>query len=245
MPKSKKADSSGGHDSKPTSRDIAVAVAKGMLGAVPYVGSVAAEMVSLFVTTPLDKRRSRWIESLAASLDGLRRGEGVDWESLATNESFISTVFHATQVAMRSHQEEKLHALRNAVLSAARPGAPDDDLQLMFLGLVDSFTPWHLRLAKYLDDPALWCKRHEVSYGNLMAGAVSSVLELAFPELKGRRDFYDQLAKDLFANGLTNTEGLHTMVTADAMVAPRTTEMGKSFLRFITGPPDAESAPRA
>ncbi len=225
-----------GSNAKPTAGDVAIAVTKGMLGAVPYVGSIAAEMVSLFVTTPLDKRRSEWIMSLASSLDGLRRGEGIDWEALAGNESFISTVFHATQVAVRTHQKEKLEALRNAVLNAARPGAPDDDLQLMFLDFVDTFTPWHLRMTKYLDDPASWCKQYGVNYGQFMAGGISSVLELAFPELKGRRDFYDQLARDLHTRGLISTEGLHTTMTADGMVASRTTEMGKRFLRFVSEP---------
>jgi len=245
MPRPKKAGRSGGPDSRPTSGDIALAVAKGMLGAVPYFGSVAAEMVSLFVTTPLDKRRGKWVESLAVGSDGLRRGEGVDWESLASNESFISTVFHATQVAMRSHQEEKLRALRNAVLNAARPGAPDDDLQLMFLNFLDTLTPWHLRILSFLNDPKAQLERGGAHYQQFGMGGISTVLELAFPELVNHRDFYDQLARDLYSRGLLSTEQLHITMTADGMVASRTTEMGKSFLQFIADPPDAASGPKA
>ena len=231
-----------GSNAKPTAGDVAIAVAKGMLGTVPYVGSIAAEMVSLFVTTPLDKRRSEWIMSLASSLDGLRRGEGIDWEVLAGNESFISTVFHATQVAVRTHQKEKLEALRNAVLNAARPDAPDDDLQLMFLDFVDTFTPWHLRVLCFLNNPKAWLEQHSVRYQHISKGAVSSFLELAFPELASRQDFYEQLARDLHTRGLVSMENLHVIGSADGMVAPRSTEMGRLFLEFISEPVAAKES---
>lgn len=181
--------------------------------------------------------------SLASSLDGLRRGEGIDWEALAGNESFISTVFHATQVAVRTHQKEKLEALRNAVLNAARPGAPDDDLQLMFLDFMDTFTPWHLRVLAFFDDPKAWLEKHSIRYQHYRAGTISTVLELAFPELTDRRDFYDQLARDLFAKGLLKMEGIHTAISPRNMVASRTTELGKSFLRFISIPLATQQEP--
>ena len=219
-----------------TALDAAHTVVKAALGSVPVVGSAASELFAAIVTPPIVRRRDEWVESIARGLEQLRASEGLDYDELSRNETFISMVLHATQAALRSHQQEKLDALRNAVLNSARPGAPEDDLQLMFLGFVDTFTPWHLRMAFYLDSPASWCKQHDVNYGHPMAGAPSTVLELAFPELRGRRDFYDQLAKDLYARGLLTTESLHTMVTGDDMVASRTTGMGKVFLEFVSEP---------
>jgi hypothetical protein len=57
---------------------------------------------------------------------------------------------HATQAAIRNHQKEKLEALRNAVLNSAEKNALDEDIKLMFVSLIDTFTPWHLRILSSL-----------------------------------------------------------------------------------------------
>ena len=122
------------------------------------------------------------------------------------------------------------------MLNSARPGAPDDDLQLMFLDFVDTFTPWHLRVLCYLDNPKAWLEEHGIRYQHISVGAVSSFLELAFPELASRRSFYVQLARDLHTRGLVSVENLNVTGTADGMVAPRSTEMGRVFLKFVSEP---------
>jgi len=98
-----------------------------------------------------------------------------------------------------------------------------------------------LRILKFFDDPQDWGQKNKITYPSWTMGSPSSVLEHAFSELKGRHDFYDQIAKDLFARGLTGTESLHTTMTSQGMFASRTTSMGKQFLKFITSPSeDAE-----
>jgi hypothetical protein len=230
---------------KETALDVAHTVVKAALGSVPVVGSAASELFAAIVTPPIVRRRDEWVENIALGLERLRTGEGLNYDELPRNEAFISTVLHATQAALRSHQQEKLDALRNAVLNSARPGAPDDDLQLMFLDFVDTFTPWHLRVLRFLDNPKEWLVEHSVRYQHISIGAVSSFLELAFPELVSRRNFYEQLAKDLHTRGLVSMENLHVTGTADGMVAPRSTEMGRLFLKFISEPVAAkESGPQ-
>ncbi len=67
-------------------------------------------------------------------------------------------------------------------------------------------------------------------------GALSHLVEQALPELRGRREIYDQLWRDLYSRGLVNTEGLHVMMTGGGLVAKRTTEISDAFLNFITSP---------
>lgn len=74
-------------------------------------------------------------------------------ENLSDNEIFITTVMHATQVAIRNHQREKLEALRNAVISSALGVHVDQDMQQMFLEFIDGLTPSPLRVLSFLDDP--------------------------------------------------------------------------------------------
>jgi hypothetical protein len=186
---------------------------------------------------PLEKRRDEWIQSIAEGLLNLEREfETFKAESLSQNEVFITTLAQASNAAIRNHQPDKISALRNAVLNSALPNPPEEDLQLMFLNFVDSFTPWHLRLLKFFDDPARWAEENKIQYPPWSAGAPSKVLEFVFEELHGKREFYDQLVKDLFARGLMNADSLHAMMTAQGMTASRTTKIGKEFLDFITSP---------
>ena len=113
------------------------------------------------------------MEEIAQALGELsERVEGFNIEDLAENPAFISTVLNASQAAMRSHQEEKLEALQNAVLNSALPNAPDDDFQLVFVSYVDTLAPWHLRLLKFYSDPRKWLQQQDVP-----GGPPSEVLE--------------------------------------------------------------------
>jgi hypothetical protein len=67
-------------------------------------------------------------------------------------------------------------------------------------------------------------------------GGLGNVLEHNIPEMAGRKNLYDQLWKDLYINGLVNTDGLHTMMTGQGLAQKRTTKLGDAFLRFISEP---------
>ena len=223
--------------------DAAHTVVKAGLSAIPVVGGPAAELFSAIVIPPLSKRRDEWVVSIAEELKGLeKRVEGFKLKELSENETFITTVTHATQAAIRNHQEEKLEALRNAVLNSALPNPPDEDLQLMFLSFIDVLTSWHLRILKFLDDPRKWGEDNKITYPDWPMGAPATVLEHAFPKLVERKDFYHQVTKDLFSRGLLNIESLGGTMTVQGMFASRTTNLGKQFLEFITSPLNEESA---
>jgi len=126
--------------------------------------------------------------------------------------------------------------LRNAVLNAALPNTLEEDLQLMFLEFVDSLTPWHLRVLKFLDNPKGWGQKHGITYPSWSMGSPSAALEFAFADLRGKRQLYDIFVKDLYSRGLLSTGSLHTTITGEGMLASRTTDIGKQFITFITSP---------
>lgn len=110
---------------------------------------VATNTVNQIITPSLEKRRDAWIESIASKLIELDR----TLQSLHDNDSFITAIMYASQIAIRTHQEEKLEALRNSVLNSALPTSPEDDSIHIFLNIVDILTPTHLRILKFLDSP--------------------------------------------------------------------------------------------
>jgi len=222
---------------KITKGDVGHALAKGVIGAIPIGGALASEIFNLVIAPPLTKRRDEWMESIAEGLKKLEeKVKGFKIENLSRNDSFITTVMHATQAAIRNHQKEKLEALRNAVLNAALPEAPEEDLQMIFLNYVDSLTPWHIRILTFFDNPKAWMEKNNKKWPDIQFGGLSDILTQAFQELRGMRDFYDQLFRDLYSRGLVNTESLHGTMTGSGLSASRTTDMAKSFIKFITSP---------
>jgi hypothetical protein len=204
------------------------------LGSIPLVGAAAAELFGLVVAPPLERRRNEWMREVGEALSRAHAENTIDLERASHDDTFIDTALQASQLALRNHQQEKIQALCNAVVNAAAPQAPSASLQQFFLRLVDEFTVWHLRLLTLFHGPEAWFTQHGNAWPNLHTGGLSHVVEAAFPELRGRRDLYDQFWRDLYLRGMVSTEHLHTTMTGGGLAAKRTTELADQFLRFIT-----------
>lgn len=218
--------------------DAAHLAVRVILSSIPGVGGATKEIFNTVIAPPLARRQTQWMESIANRLIKLEeKVTNFKIIDLSKNENFISSVFYATTIAVRSHQEEKLDALRNAVLNAALSSKIDEDLQHMFLNFVDELTPWHLRILKYFDSPNEWLKQREIVLPHYTLGGAATIFFEAFPELKDNRDFAQQLVTDLSAKGLSlDWSSMNVMVSRESMFSPRTTKIGKSFLGFITSP---------
>jgi len=225
-------------DLKPSVGDYAHVGVRAGLSMAPFVGGPLTEFFSMIIAPPLEKRRDEWFIEIFGRLKQLEeRVEGFKIENLAQNENFISILLYATQVAMRTHQREKLDALRNAVINAAIRLTVDENLQLMFLNLVDRYTSWHLILLQFLVDPREYGKSHGIEYPFWSIGGLGNVIEATFKELRAKQDFYDQIIKEMISDGLLQDGSyLHGGMTESGMFASRITERGKQFLKFISNP---------
>lgn len=206
--------------------DAAHALVKAGLSAVPLVGGPAVEIFQYVVQPPLDKRREAWMKDVGEKLQELER-KGFDLAKLQDNEQFISAVMQASQAALRTHKAEKLAALRNAIINVASGQAPDETVQHLLLSFVDQLSEMHLRILKAFSAPT--------APPGLIMGGLNHVLEDNIPELRGRRDLYDQLWRDLFSRGLVNTEGLHVTMSGSGLVERRTSGLGEALLHLISG----------
>jgi len=212
---------------KMTKGDAAYAITKAGLSVIPVVSGPAVELFQHLVLPPLERRRGEWMAAVGEKLNELEN-RGVDIKALGQNDEFVSAVMHASQIALRTHLEEKLEALRNAVFNVASGQLPGEALQHMFFEWIDSLSVLHLQLLKLFQSPT--------PPPGMSMGGLSNVLEHNMPHLKGCNHIYNQLWKDLYSRGLVNTEGMNTTMSVQGLAAKRTTEIGDAFLQFISEP---------
>jgi len=122
-----------------TEFDWTVSAARVGALAFPFLGSG----VALFdlITAPLrTKRLSDWLEQLRQCVNELsQKVATLTPASLAGDEAFNAAFFQAAQTVLRTHQQEKLDALRNAVVNVALGGESNADRQSKFSTLLTAF----------------------------------------------------------------------------------------------------------
>lgn len=221
---------------KKTAGDAAHEISKAVLSVIPAASGPLVALFENIFATPLNKRKQEWFEELAEVVTEIQdKLDGITPEKLSQNEMFITAALQASQIAIRNHKKEKIEALRNALFNSVKPTAPSEDKQLIFLRLIDEFTPWHLRLLALLNDPKKWMEKNDVKIPNWGSGGVSTVIEYCLPELRANKDFYEQLVRDLQVGGLlVQGNYVHTTMTSSGMLGSRTSGMGKEFMAFIS-----------
>ena len=246
---------------QPRVEDMTRAGAKTLVSMITFVGGAGAELIGL-LSSPVGLRRDAWLEDLERRLRDLESEiAGFRFEDLAQNEQFVSATLVATQAALKTHQQEKVQALRNAVLHVALGHEPDSDRQQQFLALVDRFTAAHLTLLRFFQDPAGHFERTCRPVPTVPAGTNLLAYEFvrsALPELhrqlqspaEDRSASAFQIFQALF-DDLTSAKliALQRVKDNEAWIIPRstaqptpfpvhpvTTHLGEDFLAFITEP---------
>ena len=107
----------------------------------------------------------------------------------------------------------------------------------MFLNFIDELTPWHLRILQYFENPKTWLAKREINVPNWSFDSQRHVFDLAFPELKAKKELTSQLLRDLASRGLSIEE--HSMnigVSMASIFRTLITDLGRQFLGFIISP---------
>jgi hypothetical protein len=220
---------------KSQTRKVVERIGEAAVASVPLVGNALAITLVTTLNWRLDQRREEWFTKLAEEIEDLRnRVNDFDVGSLADNDLFVDAVVSATRTVEHTHQEDKLRALRNAVLNSVSPDAPDADTQAVFLNMIDRYTPSHLRLLTLWDDPPAWFESHGLTPPE--AAFITSrtvTVEAGLPEMKGRQDFYLVIAGELYAAELL-TATLTGNVQPPSLMSRLTSDFARQFVRFIT-----------
>ena len=215
---------------KSTGREVVETAVAGAAGAIPVVGSVLAAGLTLALTMAHNRRLDAWFETVAERIDALE--ERPSWDELAGDDAFVDVVIEASRVAVGTAQEEKLAALRNAVVNTIRGVESEQDIRATFVRYVDELTPTHLALLGFMSGPGRFFGEHGLERPNIRAGSIFAALQAALPELASS-PLLETAESDLAARGLINP-GLRVLMTGASVFESRTTPMGDRFLRFIS-----------
>ncbi len=222
-----------------TAKELARSAARGIVGAVPVAGPALSEFLGLLISAPVHRQVQDWREEVVRRLLALEEKiEGFNASTLQDRGDFAAAVMDAQSALVRSNSEEKREALANAVVNVALERSPDEDRRQMFMSYISDLTSWHLRLLALLQDPPGASKRQGVDMSNISMGAISTMIERVYPELRGQREFYDLLGRDLESRGLLSGAGFHVTMTGSGVMTKRSTTLGDEFIRFVTAPPE-------
>ena len=216
-----------------TTWDFIHTTVKAWLSAIPIVWWPAVELFSAIIGAPLEKRRDDWIGKIAHDLEELSEQVDELIPHLQESEEFISILLNATQIALKTHHEEKIEALRNMVIWFAKNPSTDDDTILTFMQLIDKLSPSHLRTLKFINNPSGYMTEKWLTIR--WFGSIWEAMRYAIPEIAINRAFQEKIIIDLDNENLTNSvsRSLNTMMTSAGTLTSRTTEMWKEFLRYI------------
>lgn len=218
-------------------KDIAYATKKGLIASIPTIGGVASELFSLAISSPMEKRRDEWINVIAQQVEEISKQiNGISLESISSNDEFISLVLSTTQIALRNHKEEKLIALRNIVKNTLLDIEPNEEYRAVFLSMIDTLTVTHIKLLILFNNPQQYIENNSIPFRteNIMMGNLGQVINACFPELREHKELYTKAFKDLYMNGLLNTESINGTMTGNGLLQQRTTSFGNKFVDFIS-----------
>ena len=138
---------------KEENKEIIHRTIKGIIGAVPFAGTLLTEYYSLLIASPIEQRKENWLIAVINDLEKLKNSNKIDIDQLKNDDEFISVLLSASQLAIRNHETEKLNALKNAVINSALKIDLSGIKKMLFLNIIGQTTVLHLKILDFLDNP--------------------------------------------------------------------------------------------
>jgi hypothetical protein len=215
--------------------ETAAGIGKALVAAIPYVGGPLVELLNLGLRPLLESRRDAFLSDLASQVASLESRAFIRPDDLVRNEVFLDVALQATVAATKTRSTLKRDALRNAVINSLLPSAPEADVQEMFIGFVDAFTPSHLAVLGCLSRDPSRVDPHTVSAQRAHI-RVGELIEETIPVMQGKAALYEQLVLDLQARGLLGNRAAAGRLIDVPWGLLERTPLGLQFVAFIADP---------
>ena len=216
---------------KEDSADKLTGLIKAGIDAVP-AGSIMTWFIEQIWKPPLVRRTEKWMNDVTEKLKSI----DVKIEDLVNNERFITCLTQSYQVATRTHNQEKVKALKNAVINSIPTPTYSESLQSLFINYIDSLTEWHIRFLTFFNRPD-WMDLYRGKTFEHAKYFIFGMMWDLYPDLKDKEDLTELIFRDLKNSGLINQrwETVQNLAisTQGGTSIPKVTDIGKDFLEFI------------
>lgn len=201
-------------------------VGKTAISAIPIGGTLITCVWDTVKANAMSKRFEEWktmVEDRLSFID-------VSLEDLGNNDNFATCLLKTTELSAKTGQKKKREYLANALVNSISIGV-DENILMIFLALLEAYTEIHMVVLGYFHNPQ---KYENVRNSNLYMGAPITLFYETFPELESQSELINIIIKELYSDGLLNTDSMVTMMTIDGIKAKRTTTLGGNFISFIS-----------
>lgn len=124
------------------------------IGTIPLAGPALQQVFALVVGFQFQERTEEWLKQVVEAITELQQqGRAPEWAALTQDEQFLDVLISATRAAQGTSRQEKLRALRSAVMNSSCGNSPGEDLERRFIEIVDRCVPSHLRLLQHMRNP--------------------------------------------------------------------------------------------
>lgn len=217
---------------KKTAKDRVYEAAQVGVALVPFIGGSAQAALDAVFGPPIDRRRQKWFEQLWELVTHLAQLRDVSVEELIEDENFVTSVIHATAIALGQHVEAKIDMLKAVLEHGALDPDRSDIVTARYLRWVDELDVEHVTVLRYAADPAGWYKAHNYERQEYMAVGRRHVLDEAGLDIEN--DILALVLSDLSQRGLADSGMLTGTVTGRAAYDAWITLRGTEWLRWIT-----------
>lgn len=214
--------------------DVANAIGKALASSVPVVGGALGVLYENVFAPPFAMRQQRFMEYLYERVEQLKENvKDLTDKKLSEDPEFISAVARAAQIALRTHDEDKLKLLMNALQNVVIQDIGQIEAHI-FLSAIDELTTLHVRTLYYLSDPIKYQKKVGVYNPNVRIGSPNANLIGTIPIYRNNRLLLDIVQGDLIRRGFASDNNGDTN-RSDALVSSSTV-LGDRFLDFLRKP---------
>lgn len=224
-------------------KDYAHGAVKAALNLIPDVGRSLSVIFETVFSSPLDKRKEAWFKQLAQTVEELSKEvDGFSLESLSNNEEFISFYLQASNIALRTHNKEKLKALNSSVKNCILLKDISESKKMIFLRIIDEMTPFHFQVFDFLSNYPDYLNNYNQHHSVLQKqvtrqmsrGKIYDVWDSIHKEVSSLEFLITIVISDLKNYGFLNKNfDMSTTEDNSFEIKSFSTSFGQDFIRFI------------
>lgn len=201
-------------------KDFAIGTLKAVASTIPGISSFM-KILEEMEYGEYKRRMEEFMSSVDSKINMLT---DMQLNSLKNNQLFATVLLISGQLAMKTN-DEKRKLLANAVANSAKTNLSEDRV-IILLNCIEKYTLQHLKMLRFLQNP-----KEYTNEDFLFGGSPAQIYEQYYPN--SDKDLDRIIIRDLYQDGVSSVDSIHTNCTASGVLSKKTTPLGDDFIQFF------------